>query len=56
MEKQGITLISLIITIVAIIILATVSLYSGFMANFTRFTSDIDELRVELRSIKNRKF
>ena len=57
MNKYGISLMSMIITIVVIIILASIAIFSGFKtpesASFTRFTQEIDDVRVELRSFKN---
>ena len=54
MNKQGISLISMVIAVIVIIIIAYISLYSGDrvpeLANRSVFTDEIDEVRTALRN------
>ena len=54
MENRGVSLISLIITIVSIIIISAIAIYSGYKtpdsASFSGFISTLDGIRVEVRT------
>ena len=55
-NNSGINLISLIITIISIIIIAAITMFSGFgtpkMANFSRFTEEINNIRVSVANLR----
>ena len=60
MKNTGITLISVIITIIVIIILAGVAIYNGYgtpeTASFTNYTDIIDNIRLEIGTIRANNF
>lgn len=60
MKDRGISLISVIITVISIILIATISLYSGFKtpdtAIYSSFVSTIDGVKVEVANIRTESF
>lgn len=60
MNQRGISLISLVVTVIVVMIIAAISLYDGQttpeMANRSVFMQEIDDLRVELGILRANHF
>lgn len=60
MRDRGVSLISVIITVISIILIAAISIYSGFKtpdtAIFSSFVSTLDGIRIEVANVRAESF